>query len=111
MQQCFDRTVERTFLHCREKFVLVQIIRNRAIDKISETVSVREVVDRDDVSDAARIERLDEIRADETCCTGNYINHCLLTCFLDSTDSNNSSGWTTAVPNLPTTMPAARLAT
>ena len=45
---------------------LVEVIGDLALREVAELVGVREVVDGDDVGDAAPVERLDEPRADES---------------------------------------------
>src|SRR4029078_9039206 len=85
----------------REKLCLVHVVGDLAAGEVLELVGLREVVDRDDLRDAAPVEALDEPRADEAGGTGDDVVRHL---------GNTSSWLATAVPSLPTTIPAARLA-
>src|SRR5574341_2180336 len=87
----------------REEFVLIDVVRDLAPGEIPELVGVREVVNRDDVGDAAPVQSLDELGADEA---GRPRDDVIVAHFF----GNNSARVAAAVPSLPTTMPAARFA-
>src|SRR5207253_11039803 len=76
-------------------------VRNLAAGEVLELVGVRQVVDGDDFADAAAVEALHQLRADEACGAGDDV----VVHF-----PKISAGVTTAVPNLVTLMPPARLA-
>ena len=76
MQQRVHRAIEGAAFQRREKFIFIEIIVDLAIHQIGETVTLREVVHRDDLRDAARIERLDNIGADKARCAGYDVSHC-----------------------------------
>ncbi len=87
--------------------LLVDVVGNVALDDIAELVGPRHVVDDNDVVDAAAIESRDEVRADEAGAAGDDDHGVDGT--VSSCDSS-SARVATAVPSLPTTMPAAALA-
>src|SRR5690606_21549828 len=80
------------------EFVLVLVIGDVQVEQVAELVAVGQVVDRQDVGDAARIQPADQVAADEAGGAGDH-DHDI-----------NSSAVTMDVPSLPTTMPPARLA-
>src|SRR4029079_10236704 len=93
-----------------EEILLVEVIRDLAIGEVGHLVRARQVVDRDDVPDAARIERLHQVRPDESCRPRDDHRHA------DSPEwsarlASSSARVATAVPSLRTTIPAAWLAT
>src|SRR5207302_5651959 len=99
VQHRLHRALQR--LEARGQFRLVDVIGDLATGQVLELVGVRQVVDGDDLGDAAAVEPLDELRADEACGTGDDV----VVHF-----PKISAGVTTAVPNLVTLMPPARLA-
>ncbi|MCY1369719.1 hypothetical protein D9M69_567720 [compost metagenome] len=59
----------------RQEVALVQVVVDLAVGEVAEFVAVGEIVHRDDVGLAARVERLDDIAADEAGGTGNDDAH------------------------------------
>jgi hypothetical protein len=49
-----------------EELALVEVVGDLAIGEVAELVGLGQVVDGDDVGDAALVERLDQVGADET---------------------------------------------
>src|SRR6185369_15378575 len=90
----------------RDQVELVDVIGDLAVGDVRHLLGALQVVDGDDVGLAARVERLDEVRADEAGGAGDDERHRSASSRLAA----SSSGCTTAVPSLPTTMPAAWLA-
>ena len=65
MQHRGDVVVEVAVGEADEELVLVDVVGDLAVDEVAELVGAREVVDGDDARLAARVERLDEVGADE----------------------------------------------
>ena len=61
--------------HLADEFVFVQIVRNIGLHQIAEFVGAAEVVDRDDVGDAAPVERVYDVAADKAGGAGNDDGH------------------------------------
>ena len=61
--------------HLADEFVFVQIVRNIGLHQIAEFVGTAEVVHRDDVGDAAPVERVHDVAADKAGGTGNDDGH------------------------------------
>src|SRR5690606_36823134 len=80
------------------ELVLVQVIGDAQVDHVPELVADAQVIDHQDVVDAARVEAAHEIAADEAGAAGH-----------DDHDES-SCAVTMNVPSLPTTMPPARFA-
>ena len=59
----------------------VHVVRDLQIDQVAKLVALRQIIDRDDVGDAARIEPLDDIAANKAGSPGDN----------DSGHANNSS--------------------
>ena len=66
MQHRRDLVVEVAVGEPREEFVLVDVVGDLAVDEIRELVGARQVVDGDDARLAARVQRPDQIGADES---------------------------------------------
>src|SRR6185503_20135040 len=98
-----EQRLDRAFiaLEVGDEVGLVDVVGDLAVRQVAELVRVLQVVDRDHLGDAAAVQALDQLRADESRRAGDdVVAHFL-----------NSSAWVAAaVPSLPTTMPAARLA-
>ena len=62
-------------LEPRDELRLVEVVGDLAAGEVAELVGVREVVDRDDLGHAVAVERLDELRADESCRSGDDVVH------------------------------------
>src|SRR5207248_8447499 len=88
-------------VHVGNERGLVDVIGDLATGQILELVGVRQIVDGDDLGDAAAVEPFHQLGADETRCPGHDVVH---------HRPKISAGVTTAVPNLVTLMPPARLA-
>src|SRR6266498_5708170 len=65
MQYRNEIVVEVAVGEPHEELLLVHVIGDIAVDEIAELVGAREIVDGDDALLAARVQRLDEIGADE----------------------------------------------
>jgi hypothetical protein len=65
MQDGLDLAVEMAGLDALDEIVLVEVVGDLAIDQVLELVGLGQVVDGDDVGDAALVQRLDDIGADE----------------------------------------------
>ena len=61
-----DVVLEVACADARDEFVLVEVIRDIAVREIAELVGIPQVVDGDDVALAARVERPDQVRPDES---------------------------------------------
>jgi len=70
MEYRSDVVVEIAVARAEQELFLVEVIRDRAVGEIAEFVATRQIVDGDDVRLAARVQRLDDIRADEPCSAG-----------------------------------------
>ena len=92
-----------------EKLFLVEIINDLAIDKIPELVGPGQIIDRNDLVHAALVERLDQIGTNKPGSTRHNGVHKFSSAQFNAASS--SARVTTAVPSLPTTTPAATLAT
>src|SRR5690606_46971 len=93
-------------LHQGEKFALVQVVGDVEVDEVAELVGLGQLVDDQNIAQAARVERGDHVRADETGSSRDDV-HQVSSTFISC---SISSGVAVAAPSLPTTMPAARLA-
>src|SRR5206468_9227671 len=71
MQYGRDVVVEVAVGKPRQELVFVHVVGDVAIDEVAEFVGVGEIVDGKDAGFAARVQRLDEIRADEAGGAGN----------------------------------------
>ena len=101
-----------------EKILLIEIIGDLAIDQVAELVGAFQVVDGENPLLAALIERLDDIRSDESGSAGDDDIHWVSPLFIFGaaqrtapSAASSSLRVQTAVPSFPTTMPAAILAT
>ena len=66
MQYRGDVVVEIAFLEAPEKFVLIEVVGDVAIDEVAEFVPMRQIVDGENALLASGVEPLHEIRADES---------------------------------------------
>src|SRR6185503_362520 len=99
MEQRLDRAF--VALQVGDEVGLVDVVGDLAVREVAELVRVLQVVDRDHLGDAAAVQALDQLRADEAGRPGDdAVAHL----------GNSSARVAAAVPSLPTTMPAARLA-
>ena len=75
MQDGADFTLEFTLQQQIQKIVLVQIMGNFTVHQIAELVARSEIVYRNDVGNATRIERLDDIGTNKAGSAGNHDGH------------------------------------
>src|SRR5882672_6642548 len=100
MQDGGNLAIERARFQRGAEVLLVEVVSNFAIHQIAEFFALAQVVDREDIGLAARIQRPDQVGSDKSGSAGNDDLHIGL-------QVKSSSGCTTAVPSLPTTIPAA----
>src|SRR5262249_1770634 len=100
-----------------QELALVEEIGDLQAREVRHFGRAAEVVDGDDVGDAGAVQRLDDPGADESGGPGDYVVHGQsfspvfgLSCARLRCSPKSSAWVATAVPSLPTTMPAARLA-
>src|SRR5581483_9350597 len=98
-----DRALEIAARQALEKIPLVEEVGDRAVDQVAVLVAPGQIVDRDDVGLAARVQRAHEVRADEAGGSGHDV-------VAHDSAAISSSGRTTVAPNLVTFTPAAELA-
>src|SRR5690606_39398438 len=91
----------RPCLHTAAEVIFVQVIGDSTVDQIEELVALGQVVNRDDVLDAAAVQPAHQVAADEAGGARDDDHVC---------SPASSAAVTTDVPSLPTTMPPARLA-
>ena len=65
MEHGFGLEGENVLAHLTDKFVFVEIVGDVAVGEVFEFLPVGEVVNGDDVGDAARIECFDDVAADK----------------------------------------------
>ena len=76
VEDSFDvAAVDLVGAHLADEFVFVQIVRNIGLHQIAEFVGTAEVVHRDDVGDAAPVERVHDVAADKAGGAGNDDGH------------------------------------
>ena len=75
MEHDVDRAVEIARLQPLEEVLLVDEIRDVAIDQIAELVGAREIVHRDDVALAALVQRAHQVGTDESGSAGDDVDH------------------------------------
>src|SRR6185437_4315422 len=66
MEDRRDVVVEIAVGDAQQEFFLVDVVGDAAADEIAELVALRQVVDGDDVTLAARVQRLDQVGSDES---------------------------------------------
>jgi hypothetical protein len=62
--------VEVAVLEARGELVGIEVVGDRAADEVAELVGRIQPVDGEDLALAARVERPDQVRADESRCAG-----------------------------------------
>ena len=75
MEHAGDQPVEETVLQLLQEVLLVEKIRDLAVDQVPELVGLLEIIHRNDVVLAALVERLDEIGTDKAGGAGNDVVH------------------------------------
>ena len=106
MENGLDGLFINTCLYLLEELTFVDIIGDLAIDDILEFVGLFQVIDHQDVINTAIIQSLNNIGADKSGTTCDYIHYfssIANTCLI-------SSGFAVAAPSFPTTIPAATFA-
>ncbi len=78
MQDRLHGAVELAFLDALQELVAVEVVGDLAVGEVHEFRAVPHVVDGDDVGHAARVQRLDEVGADEAGGAGDYVVHASL---------------------------------
>src|SRR5574343_1883611 len=78
MQDGLDLAVVMPGLDALDEIVLVEIIGDFAVDQVLELVGLGQVIDGDDVGDAALVQRLDDVRADKAGGAGDDVIHGIL---------------------------------
>ncbi|MPN41607.1 hypothetical protein SDC9_189161 [bioreactor metagenome] len=78
VQDGFDLAVVMTGLDALDEIVLVEVVGDFAVDQVLELVGLGQVIDCNDIGDAALVQRLDNIGADETGSTGDDVVHGVL---------------------------------
>ena len=78
MQDGLDLAVVMPGLDALDEIVLVEIVGDFAVDQVLELVGLGQVVDGDDVGNAALVERLDDVRADKAGGAGDDVIHGIL---------------------------------
>ena len=77
VQDRAHRAVEAAVAEPLEKIILVEIIRDFAVDEIDELVAATQIIDGENLGLAALVERLDDVGPDETGGAGHYYVHIL----------------------------------
>src|SRR5258708_775016 len=90
-----------------DEVALVDEVRDLEVGEVGDLVGARKVVDGDDVALAAQVERFHQVGTNEARGAGDDDHEP----FPFERLAASSSRWTTAVPSLPTTIPAAWFAT
>ncbi len=78
MQDSLDLAIEMAGLDALDEIVLVEVVGDLAIDQVLELVGLGQVIDCNDIGDAALVQRLDNIGADEAGSTGDDVVHGVL---------------------------------
>jgi len=103
-------TLAAQALELRNELVVVDVVRDLAAREVPEFVGLHEIVHRDHVRDAVPVQPFDEPRADESRGACDHVAHHP---FLEEPclrrSPNSSCRVTSAVPNLVTLMPPARI--
>src|SRR5574343_302127 len=78
MQDGLDLAIVVPGLDTFDEILLIKVIGDFAVDQVLELVGLGQVVDGDDVGDAALVQRLDDVGADEAGGAGNDVIHEIL---------------------------------